>query len=64
MSLEFDFTPMKYVVEYIEAARRKHLAPHVTTGGYLLGIAVGYMRAGGATDETIRHALEKCLVDD
>jgi len=58
-----DFSKLKPLVKIIEQARIDHGKHLVHFGAYLIGIAVAYMKTGGATDAAIRRALESSLED-
>ncbi len=64
MSDPNDFSAMRPLVDAIEQARRRDSKPMKGMGGYLLGVAVGYLQTGGSSDDEIRTALEELLTGD
>lgn len=58
---EPDLSCLRPLVQVIEDTRAKHEVHRVYMGGYLLGVAVAYMRAAGASDAEIRKAFEDTL---
>lgn len=60
-ALEPDLNCLRPLVQIIENTRVKEEVLREHMGGYLLGVAVGYMQAAGATDDEMRKAFEDTL---
>lgn len=61
---EHDLSRLRPLARFIEKTRVEQAVPRMLMGGYLLGVAAGYLQAAGASDDKIRETLEELLEGD